>query len=303
MTRSTPDSRSPGRLGSGAAQPVRPRQSAHARSVLAGIIGLIGFHAALTAPAIGQHRDTAQAHPAGSGQSAGPAGFAKIYDAPTKANLGGRPVIADIKIFARAADDAVHIALVTDVTKFVDQSERDLATWIATKQNTCGERWSAGDPVIGFPQGAIRFALALQLEMWNCGITGNVQPARLAREGGTVDVVLDPYIDDGRLQARLGRFEITEQEGLSRFLPLAFIARRALDRELTKLNANPKFYRPPQPLHDEGFVYEGISGSITREGRFVITALYVTDGDPDIIERLPRRLAEEGLTQPRRVKP
>ena len=62
--------------------------------------------------------------------------------------------------------------------------------------------------MIAFPPGAIRFALDLEVELWNCGWNGKGQPRRYAREGGTVDVTLEPFVEDGKLQARLEAFSI-----------------------------------------------------------------------------------------------
>lgn len=234
-----------------------------------------------------------------------PAGYEAFYDEPTNVNLGGRWVVADIAFYADMAaahQGDLNIALVTDVTEFITESERDLEIWVVTHRERCGERWTAGDPLIEFPQGAIRFALALELEVWNCGWNGKGEPGRIAREGGTVDVTLEPYVENGKLQARLGDFSIDEQTGLSRFLPLEFIVRRVLNAELKKLNENKKFYQAPQPLYDAGFSYHSIGAKKQPGDRIVITARYVGQGDGDTLEQLADAIRSDGITQPRRKK-
>lgn len=229
-----------------------------------------------------------------------PAGYEKIYDAPTAVNLAGRPVVADIALHAdRAAARRgdLRLALVTDVTKFVAETEQDLENWIAGRRADCGERWKSGDPRISFPQNAIRFAIYLEIEYWTCGLRGQGEPARLAQETGNVDVTLVPYVADGKLQARLGAFELSEQTGLSKYLPLEFVIGRALEQELAKLNDNPKFYRAPQPLYAEGFVYDGLKAAQTADARIVITALYRARGDEAALDRIVRRLRASGVTQ------
>ncbi len=229
-----------------------------------------------------------------------PAGYQKIYDEPTTVNLAGRPVIADIEFHAdRAAAQRgdLKLALVTDVTKFVTQTEDDLENWIAARRSRCGERWRSGQPRISFPDNAIRFSIYLEIEYWSCGLRGQGNPTRLAQETGSIDVALTPYVENGKLQARLDLFELSEQTGLSKYLPLEFVVRRALDQELTKLNDNPKFYRAPEPLSGEGFVYEGISAAETRDGRIVITALYRTNGEEAAFARIVRKLRADGITQ------
>ena len=60
----------------------------------------------------------------------------------------------------------------------------------------------------------------------------------MARETGKVDVTLDPYVEDGKLQARLSAFSIGERSGVSKYLPLEFVVRQFLNAELKKLNEN-----------------------------------------------------------------
>ncbi len=229
-----------------------------------------------------------------------PAGFEAIYDAPTEVNLGGRPVVADIALYAdrqAAARGDLRLALVTDVTDFIAETERDLENWIAAHQARCGERWAAGDPLIEFPPGAIRFALELELEVWNCGWDGKGEPGRIAREAGKVDVTLDPYVEDGKLQARLSAFSIGERSGVSKYLPLEFVVRQFLNAELKKLNENRKFYRAPKPLYSEGFSYESIAAKKLATGRVVITARYKAAGSPETLDRVAAKMRDEGVTQ------
>lgn len=230
----------------------------------------------------------------------GPDGFALIYDEPTDVNLGGRPVVADIAFYVdedAASRGDLQLALVTDVTKFVEETERDLENWIAAHQNRCGERWGAGAPRIAFPPGQIRFALYLEYEMWNCGLRGRGTPGRLAREAGKIDVTLDPYIENGKLQARLAALTIDQRSGVSKYLPLEFVTRRVLDSELNKLNQNKKFYQAPKPLIDEGFQYVSIDAEITDDERVMITARYEANGEREIFDRLMTSIREDGITQ------
>ena len=234
-----------------------------------------------------------------------PAGYEPFYDEATNVNLGGRWVVADIAFhadMAAAHQGDLNIALVTDVTDFITETERDLEIWIVTHRERCGERWSAGDPLIEFPAGAIRFALALELEVWNCGWNGKGEPGRIAREGGTVDVTLEPYVEDGKLQARLKYFSIDEQTGISKFLPLEFIVRRVLNAELKQLNENKKFYRAPQPLYDSGFMYHSIVAKKQPGDRIVITARYHGQGDAGKLDQLAADIRKDGITQPRNKK-
>jgi len=226
-----------------------------------------------------------------------PAGYDKIYDAPTQVNLGGRPVIADIEFHQKSTSGKTQLALVTDVTKFVVETENDLKNWIANRRNECGERWKSGEPRISFPDNAIRFAIYLEIEYWSCGWNGKGTPGRMAQETGTVDVTLIPYVEKGKLQARLGAFTLSEQTGISKYLPLEFIVRRALEQELDKLNDNPKFYRAPQPLFDENFAYEGITAAETEDDRIIITARYAAAPTPGAMDRILARLRTQGITQ------
>lgn len=230
----------------------------------------------------------------------GPEGFDRIYNEPTKVNLGGRPVVADIALYTdqtKAEDDDLRLVLVTDVTKFIAETETDLENWVATNQNRCGERWDAGTPVIEFPSGGIRFMLDLELEVWNCGWNGKGKPGRMAQEAGRVDVTLEPYIQNGYLQARLQDFSIAERRGVSKYLPLEFVTRRVINGELKKLNKNTKFYRPPEPLHGEGFRYESIRAQKYEDGRVVITARYRATGPAQKLETVIRKMHSEGITQ------
>ncbi len=227
-------------------------------------------------------------------------GHSTVYSEATNVNLGGRWVVADITLLSDDAaldHDRVRLALVTDVTKFIAETQTDLENWIATHQERCGQRWGAGDPVIDFPQGEIRFALELELEVWNCGWNGKADPSRFAREAGLVDVTLEPFVEDGKLQARLSSFTVTEREGMSKYLPLEFIISQMLTGELKKLNANKKFYQPPEPLFAEGFSYESIVGDKAADGAVVITARYKADGGRDKIDRVIEKLRTDGLTQ------
>ncbi|MEM9616924.1 MAG: hypothetical protein AAF936_03095 [Pseudomonadota bacterium] len=230
----------------------------------------------------------------------GPGGFARIYDEPTDVNLGGRPVVADIAFYVdeeAASRGDLQLALVTDVTKFVEETERDLENWIAAHQNRCGERWGAGKPQINFPPDQIRFALYLEYEMWNCGLRGRGEPGRMVREAGEIDVTLDAYVESGRLQARLADLTIDQRSGVSKYLPLEFVTRRVLDSELNKLNQNKKFYQAPKPLIDEGFRYVSIEAEITDDDRVIITARYEASGEREIFDRLMTSIREDGITQ------
>lgn len=232
-----------------------------------------------------------------SAKAQAPAGFEPFYERPTDVNLGGRPVVADIMLSGRANLRSRRVALTVDVTKFIDETEEDLKAWIAARQNECGERWGAGEPVIAFSGETIRFAVDLTYELWTCGITGEAEPARLARERGLVDVALAAEIIDGKLQARLVDFTLSERQGVNRYLPLEFVIRRVLEAELRNLNANPKFWRAPQPFADEGYIYDDIDAQIYSDGRAVITAVYRTDDAGASFSRLAARVAKEGLTQ------
>ncbi len=230
-----------------------------------------------------------------------PDGYEKFYDAPTRVNMGGRPVTAEIALFAdmdAAAQGRLDIALVTDVTKFIEETERDLENWIATHRRECGERWAAGEPLIGFPRSAIRFALDLEYEYWNCGWNGNGRPWRAVREAGSIDVTIFPDVIDGKLQARLGDFAIDQRTGVNKYLPLEFVTRRILENELAELNDNPKFYRAPQPFHNEGFKYQSIDADRVN-GRVVITARYEAAGDRGALDRVVAALREDGIVSER----
>ena len=237
---------------------------------------------------------------AGAAIAQGPEGYDRIYDEPTNVNLGGRPVVADIELYIdpeKAAEGDLRLALVTDVTKFIAETESDLENWVATNQERCGERWDAGTPVIEFPSGAIRFALDLELEVWNCGWNGKGDPGRVADGAGRVDVTLEPYIQNGYLQTRLQEFNIDERRGMTRFLPLEFVTRRVINSELKKLNRNTKFYRPPQPLYDEDFRYESIRAQKYDDGRVVITARYKATGSENKLNNIIRKMRGDGITQ------
>ena len=232
-----------------------------------------------------------------------PHGFTQIYHEPTKANLGGRPVVADIALFvdAEAAKRRdLQLALVTDVTKFVVETEQDLKNWVASNQNRCGERWNADTPRISFPSGMIRFALYLEYEVWNCGLRGRGEPGRFAREAGAIDVTLEPYIEEGKLQVRLSELSIDERAGVSQYLPLEFVTRNVLERELAKLNKNKKFYQAPKPLIDEGFSYVSMDAEITSDKRVVITARYQAKGNAATFDRLITAISRDGITQEQR---
>ncbi len=229
-----------------------------------------------------------------------PEGFELIYDEPTNVNLGGRWVVADIAFYAdkeAAAQGDLHLALVTDVTKFIEETERDLENWVATNQERCGERWGAGDPEITFPTGAIRFVLELELEVWNCGWNGKGKPGRIAREAGTIDVTLDAFVESGKLQAALQAFSIDEREGVSKYLPLEFVARRVVNAEIRKLNENRKFYRSPKPLFGKGFRYQSIAAKREPDGSVIITARYKAKGSAETLDSLVEKIREDGITQ------
>ena len=230
----------------------------------------------------------------------GPAGFEAFYEGPTNVNLGGRPVVADIALYAdmKAAERGdLRIALVTDVTPFIEETEQDLKNWVATNQNRCGERWHAGEPYIGFPAGALRLALYIELSVWNCGWNGKADPSRFALEGGKIDLTLNYYVEDGKLQASLGDFSIAEKTGVSKYLPLEFVTRQALLGELKKLNNNPKFYRAPRPLFGEGFVYESIGAVVDENEHVIITARYKGAGAREKLTRIADKTRKDGITQ------
>ena len=228
-----------------------------------------------------------------------PDGYETIYDAPTRVNLGGRPVIADIALHAdRAAAKKgdLKLALTTDVTDFIADVETDLEKWVADHQDPCGQRWKAGKPYIGFPKGAIRFALDIELAVYQCGWNGKSDPSLLTTETGHVDATLIPSAVDGKLQAALGDFSITNRGGVSKFLPLEFVTRAIAEQEIKKLNDNPKFYKAPKPLIDEGFGYESIVGETTSDDRVVITARYRAKGKEAALKRVADRVRAEGIS-------
>lgn len=230
--------------------------------------------------------------------SAGPAGYETIYDAPTRVNMGGRPVVAGIALHtdrkAAAAGD-LKVVLTTDVTPFIADVEKDLEKWVKTHQDRCGQRWGAGKPVIAFPTGAIRFSLDIEVEVWNCGWDGKGEPGRFMREAGSIDVTLDPYVENGKLQARLAGLSIDNRSGMSKYLPLETVLSPILTEELKKLNANPKFYKAPKPFITEGFVYQSIAGQRTTAGRILITARYRAKGKEETLKRLVDRVRAEGI--------
>lgn len=234
-----------------------------------------------------------------SALAAPPAGYETIYDAPTRVNMGGRPVTADIKLYAdRKAAKAgnLKVVLETDVTDFIADVEKDLEKWVAAHQDPCGQRWTAGKPYIGFPDGSIRFALEIELQVYNCGWNGKGAPARMMLESGKVDVTLIPYADTGKLQARLGEFKIENRNGVSKYLPLEFVTRSIIDQELKKLNENPKFYKAPKPFIDEKFGYESIVGTVGKDKRVIITARYRAAGKETTLERLVDKVRSEGIS-------
>lgn len=235
----------------------------------------------------------------GDASAHAPKNVAKFYEGPTKVNLGGRPVVASISLYTdkSAPKGDLKITLVTDVTDFIVDVEKDLEKWVASRQDPCGERWNAGKPEITFPPGKISFALDIELQYWTCGFDGKGDPAQLAREGGSVEVILDPYVEGGLLQARLADFKISNRSGVSKYLPLEFVMRRILEQELKRLNENPKFRNAPKPLVDEGLTYETIVGVRNATDRVIINARYVGKGGKEKLDRIARRMKAEGLTQ------
>lgn len=258
-----------------------------------GIIAVAAL-AALAGAAIAAPTATPAAAPAA------PNPYSTFYTGPTKVNLAGRPVVADIALAAdmvAAKKGDLKVNLTTDVTNFVDQTEKDLKEYIASRVERCGERWSSGEPMIGFPNNAIRFQMAVTVEYWQCGLDGKAKPARLTRDSGAVDVTLIPFVDQGKLQARLGPLDIKVTQGMGKYMPLEFVTKRAIEGELKKLNANPKFYRAPNPLYAEGFRYDGIAARVTKEQRVIITARYRAIGKDDAFPRLAAKMAAQGITQ------
>ena len=231
--------------------------------------------------------------------AAPPKGYETIYDAPTRVNMGGRPVTAGIQLHtdkkAAAAGD-LKLVLSTDVTPFIADVEKDLEKWVATHQERCGQRWGTGTPVIEFPPGAIRFALEIEYEVWNCGWDGKGDPGRFIAEAASIDVTLDPYVENGKLQARLADLSIDNRSGVSKFLPLESALKPILNEELKKLNANPKFYKAPQPFISEGFVYESLTGKRNAQGRVLITARYRAKGDASKLTKVVDRVRVEGIS-------
>lgn len=228
-----------------------------------------------------------------------PSGYEVIYDAPTRVNMGGRPVTADIVLYAdyaSAKKGDLKLILETDVTRFIADIEKDLENWVAAHQDRCGQRWRAGKPVIDFPNGAIRFALDVELEIWNCGWNGKGEPGRMMLEGGRVDAMLVPAAIDGKLQASLGDLTIDSRSGMSKYLPLEFVTRSLVDQELKKLNENPKFYKAPKPFADEGFVYDGIVGETNADKRIIITARYRAKGKESALKKVADRVRSEGIS-------
>lgn len=231
--------------------------------------------------------------------AAAPKGYELIYDAPTRVNMGGRPVTADIALYtdrALAKKGDLKLVLVTDVTDFIVDVEKDLEKWVATHQDKCGQRWNAGKPIIDFPGGAIRFALDIELEVWNCGWNGKGEPGRMMLETGKIDVTLVPAAVDGKLQASLGEFSITNRAGVSKYLPLEFVTQSIIEQELKKLNDNPKFYKAPKPFIEEGFVYESISGDTGADKRVIITARYRAKGKESALKKITDRVRSEGIS-------
>ena len=109
-------------------------------------------------------------------------------------------------------------------------------------------------------------------------------------------MTLVPFIADGKLQARLGSFALSDRKGVSKYLPLQFVVQRILTQELKKLNENRKFYRAPSPFFEQGFVYSSIQGEKFDDGeRVVITAIYKAE-NPDL-DQLTSALRADGLTQ------
>lgn len=231
--------------------------------------------------------------------AAPPKGYEAIYDAPTRVNMGGRPVTADIALYAdqaAAKKGDLKLVLVTDVTDFIVDVEKDLEKWVATHQDRCGQRWNAGKPLIDFPKGAIRFALDIELEVWNCGWDGKGEPGRMMLETGRIDVTLIPAAVDGKLQASLGELTIDNRSGVSKYLPLEFVTQSIVEQELKKLNQNPKFYKAPKPFVDEGFVYEAIAGETGADKRVTITARYRAKGKESALKKVADRVRAEGIS-------
>lgn len=229
-----------------------------------------------------------------------PAGLTTFYGGPTKVNLAGRPVIADIALHAdmtAAKTGALKIALTTDVTNFVDQTEKDLKEYIAGRYDACGERWSSGEPNISFPNNSIRFTMDLTIEYWQCGFDGKGKPGRMTRDGGNVDVTLVPYVEAGKLQAKLGDLKIVVTSGLGKYLPLESVVRRAAEGEIKKLNENPKFYRAPNPLYAEMFRYQSMAAKVDAQKRVIITARYQAKGDAKVFDRIAAKMKKDGVTQ------
>ena len=235
----------------------------------------------------------------GAALAAAPDGYETIYDAPTRVNLGGRPVTAGIELAtdrAAAKKGDLKLVLVTDVTDFIADVETDLEKWVAAHQDRCGQRWKAGKPVIDFPKGAIRFALDIELNVYHCGWNGKSDPSLWTTETGSIDVTLNPSAVDGRLQAALGAFSIGNRSGVSKYLPLEFVTRTLIEQEIKKLNENPKFYKAPIPFVEEGFGYEGISGETRDDGRVIITASYRAKGKEAALKRVVDRVRAEGIS-------
>ena len=232
-------------------------------------------------------------------RAAAPDGYETIYDAPTRVNLGGRPVIAGIELAtdrAAAKKGDLQLLLITDVTDFIVDVEKDLEKWVAAHQDRCGQRWKAGKPYIGFPKVAIRFALDIELDVYHCGWNGKSDPTLLTSETGRVDATLTPSAVDGKLQAELSAFSIANRGGVSKFLPLEFVTRAIIEQEIGKLNENPKFYKAPKPIIDEGFGYEAIAGETRDDGRVIITARYRAKGKEAALTRVADRVRAEGIS-------
>lgn len=129
---------------------------------------------------------------------------------------------------------------------------RAMTEAISAFDGGCGASLSAWDGEISVAGDRLRLTAAVRGEVETCGKV----KIRLARETGSVSVMLRPSVRDGSVRIEVDEFGVRDLSSVSRFLGVDAILESRVRGVVDDLNARPELARPPAPFGENGYVYE-----------------------------------------------
>ena len=207
-------------------------------------------------------------------------------------DIAGRSIATPLELTGDQQGNSFIVSAQADISDLSIHAAAALQDAI-NRKGDCEQRWSAWDTQAAVSGDALSVVSIIRVEQWLCKkVLGTEVKTKLGRETGRVEAHVTPLIADGRPQLKLAHFRIHDLGPVAKALGVESFVRRELEKEIDKINANPKLTEAPSVFGQSGYRYHQAEVRRGPDNRSYLAASIIGPNDALALAKLIAALSE-----------